>query len=467
MVKTTIFALGVWLMVGGLWAADFQTERMQNWHQWRGPEANGVAPYGDPPIEWNEQTNIQWKVEIPGKGSASPIVWGDRVFLLTAIKTDRKPEGAVAAPPVEPEAEPEAEPQQGQRQGQRQGRRRGRRFHGGAPPSTYHQFVVLCLDRHTGDEMWRQTANELVPHEGHHGTNTFASGSPTTDGRLLYASFGSFGVFCYDLDGNFKWRRDLGKMQTRLGFGEGTSPTLHGNSLVVNWDHEGQSFIAVLDATTGKNKWQVDRDEHSTWNTPLVVEHAGRTQVVINASNRARSYDLETGELIWECGGQGSNPIASPVTRDGLVYCMTGHRNPALYAIPLSATGDITDSSTIAWHKNEGTPYIASPILLGNLLYTTKGRDSILSCWDATTGEMFFTNKRLPGLRVMYASPVCAGDRIYYTDRNGTTVVVKRGTEFEVLATNKLDEGIDASPAIIGNQMLIRGEKHLYSIVAE
>ncbi len=453
MVKTTIFALGVWLTVGGLWAADFQTERQQNWHQWRGPEANGVAPYGNPPIEWDEQTNIQWKVEIPGKGSASPIVWGDRVFLLTAIETDRKVEAA-PAPPVEPKPEPE----------QRPGRRRG---HGTGPPTNYYQFVILCLDRHTGEELWQQTASELVPHEGHHPTNTFASGSPTTDGRLLYASFGSYGVYCYDLDGEFKWRRDLGKMQTRLGFGEGTSPTLHGNSLVVNWDHEGQSFIAVLDATTGKTRWQVDRDEHSTWNTPLVVEHAGRTQVVINASNRARSYDLETGELIWECGGQVSNPIASPVTRDGLVYCMTGHRGSALYAIPLDATGDITDSTTIAWHKNEGAPYVASPILYDDLLYTTKGRDAILSCWDAATGEMYFTNKRLPGLRVLYASPVGAGDRIYYTGRNGTTVVVKRGTEFEVLATNKLDEGIDASPAIVGNQMLLRGEKHLYSIVAE
>ncbi len=464
MARMTMFALGVLLMTTAVSAADFGAESQQNWHQWRGPEANGVARGANPPLEWDAQTNIQWKVEIPGRGSASPIVWGDRVFLLTAIETDRQADGAVAAAA---EAEPEADEEEEEKGRGRGGRRGGRPFHGGEAPTNYYQFVVLCFDRNTGDLIWQKVANEEVPKESLHPTNTYASASPTTDGERLYVSFGSYGIFCYDLDGELLWQRDLGDMQTRNEFGEGASPTIYGDSLVVNWDHEGQSFLTVLDAATGEPKWRVDRDESSTWNTPLVVEHAGRAQIITNASNRARSYDLETGELIWECGGQAKNPIPSPVARNGVAYCMTGFRGFALYAIPLDAKGDITDSSAIAWHKSEGTPYVSSPLLYDDLLYTTKGRDAILSCWNADTGELYFSDKRLPGLRVLYASPVAAGDRIYYTGRGGTTVVVRRGTEFEVLASNNLGEGIDASPAIVGSQILLRGEKHLYSIAAE
>jgi outer membrane protein assembly factor BamB len=437
------------LSASALRAADFATQRLENWHHWRGPEATGVAPLGDPPTQWSEQTNVKWKVEVPGHGSASPVVWGNRIFVLTAIES-----GAGTSPLGQ---------NQGGRRGQDRGGRGGRG--GGDAPTTPVRFVVQCFDRGTGRILWQQVANELVPHEGYRaGDNSFASGSPITDGQLLYASFGSFGIYCYDLDGNLQWKRDLGNMTTRLGFGEGASPALHGDKLFVNWDHEEQSFITALDAKSGETRWMVERDEATTWATPLVVEYQGRTQVITNGSNRVRSYDANTGQLIWECGGQVANPIPSPVALDGLTIVMTGYRGNAVYAIPLDAAGDITNTAKIAWHRTDAGPYVASPVLYKGQLYYTKERTSTLFSVRAVDGEPLIQEVRLPGLETIYASPVAAADRIYFTDRGGTTVVLKHGPQLEVVATNKLGEGIDASPAVVGRQIFLRGQNHLYCI---
>jgi outer membrane protein assembly factor BamB len=280
-------------------------------------------------------------------------------------------------------------------------------------------------------------------------------------------SFGSYGIYCFDMDGNPKWKVDLGDMRTKVGFGEGTSPVLHDDSLIVNWDHEGDSFITCLNAVTGEEKWRTPRDEHTTWATPLVVQHAGTSQIVTNAQNRTRSYDLATGKLIWECGGQASNPITSPVTGDGVVYCMTGFRGYAIYALPLAAQGDISDSSEIVWSRTDNGPYVASPVLYDDLLYVTKGRTGILSCFRASTGEVQYSGQRLAGIRTIYASLTAAGGKVYVAGRGGTTLVIKHGPKYEVLATNKLDEGIDASPVIVGRQMFLRGQKHLYCIASD
>lgn len=445
--KIALIACCMGFVSADVLAGDFDSERLNNWHQWRGPEANGTAPLGDPPIHWGEDTNIKWKVEIPGSGSASPIVWGDQVFVLTAIKTDRTIE--VAA---------EQRPQRGGRRGF---------SHGGSKPTNLYQFVVLSLDRETGKVRWKQIATEQVPHEGHQPTHGFASGSPTTDGQYLYASFGSRGIYCYDMEGNLQWSTDLGDMQSRLTFGEGTSPVLHGDSLIVNWDHEGQSFIVALDAKTGDEKWRTDRDEATSWATPLIVDHKGRTQIVTNATGLTRSYDFATGDLIWQSSGQTFNTIPSPVALDGVVYCMSGYRGKALKAISLDATGDITGADKIVWDYDRGTPYIPSPLLYGNLLYFVDANNAVLSVLDAETGEPHLDKVRIEGLRSLYASPVGAADRVYFIDRNGTTVVIKHGLELEVLATNTLDDSIDASPAIAGNQMFLRGAGHLYCVAAD
>ena len=378
--------------------------------------------------------------------------------------------------PHSPQAQPTARPLlpiRPKRPAAASGRGRGGGRGGGRPPistptpKTLYDFDVLCLDRTSGAVLWQRTAREEVPHEGHHPTHGYASASPVTDGRRLYVSFGSYGIHCYDLDGNKIWERDLGKMQTKRGFGEGASPALHGDTLVVNWDHDGESFVYALDANTGKPRWRVPRDEGTTWTSPLVVEHNGRTQAIVNATGRTRSYDLATGEVIWECGGQVVNPIPTPVAQGGVVYCMTGYNAYAIRAISLDAVGDVTNSDKVVWQYADSAPYVASPLLYDDRLYFPKGEEGILTCLEAATGKPVYAAKRLGEVGSIYSSPTGAGGRVYLPCRNGTTLVLEHGPEFKVLATNKLDDAFSASPVVIGRQLLLRGDKFLYSIVGD
>lgn len=438
------------------WGQDPTNVELNNWHRWRGPLANGVAPNGNPPTTWDLETNIKWKQAIPGRGSGTPIIWGDKLFISTAIKTDKQPSGENGA---DAEAEEPADERQDAPQDNRRRRRRG-----SAKPTNVYSFDVLCLDRHTGQELWHRTLTEAVPHEAGHSTNTFASASPVTNGEHVYVSFGSYGMFCLTMDGNPVWDRDFGDMQTRAAFGEGASPALHEDTLVVNWDHEGQSFIVAVDAKSGKTRWKKDRDERTTWVTPLIVEAAGRTQVIVNGTNRTRSYDLSNGDVIWECGGQVGNPIPTAVVLDDLVYCMSGYRGAAVYAIRLDSQGDVTGSDSVVWHATRGAPYVPSPLLYGERLYYTKSNNGILSIVNARTGEALVNQSRLPGVDSIYASPVAAAGKVYIVSRDGITVVLDDADEVDVVATNELGEGIDASPAIVGNQLFLRGEEHLFCI---
>jgi outer membrane protein assembly factor BamB len=418
-------------------------ERLDNWHQWRGPNADGTAAKADPPVQWDQKTNIKWKAPLPSRGSASPVVWGNRVFVLTAVKTDR-------AAKEEDLPKPD------------------KRFKTNTtPPTNYYQFVVLCFDRTSGKELWKKVAAEMVPHEGHHPTHSYAAGSPTIDGKHLYVSFGSFGTYCYDLDGNLKWKRDLGRMNTRLGWGEAVTPVIHGDSLLLNFDQEADSALYCLDARDGKTRWKAERDEKTSWNTPLVVEHKGKTQVLINATNRARSYDLANGKVLWECGGMTTNAIPSPVVSRGIAYIVSGYKGAAAVAVSLDSTGDLTDSDKVLWKHGRGTPYVPSPLLVGDRLYFTQSNEALLTCLDIKTGKPVLDRVRLPGVNSFYASPVAAAGRIYLVDRDGTTLVLKQGDKLEVLATNRLDEAIDATPALAGKQIFLRGEKYLYCIEAK
>lgn len=415
--------------------------RLKNWHQWRGPNANGISPGGDPPLRWDATTNIKWKAAIPGQGSSTPIVWGEQIFILTAIDTNKE-----ARPEDLPKPDPKFEKKT-------------------VPPRTYHQYVVLSYDRATGKERWRRIACEKVPHEGKHGSHTYAAFSPTTDGERVYVNFGSQGVFCYDMEGNPQWKReDLGRLETRYGWGEAITPVIHQDSLIVNGDHEGDSWLVVLDPRTGSTKWKVERDEPSTWATPLVVVHDGVTQLIVNGTNRVRSYDLKTGKVIWQCGGHSVNAIPSPLSRDGIVYCVSGYRSHLAQAIPLDAKGDITDTNKVLWKYNEGTPYVPSPILVGDRLYFTLSNHAFLTCLDVNTGKALMDRERLPGLTNLYASPVAVKDRIYFTGRDGVTTVIKASDKLEVLSINRLNDPVDASPAIVGNQIFLRSPEYLYCI---
>jgi outer membrane protein assembly factor BamB len=414
--------------------------RLDNWHHWRGPLANGTAPKADPPVTWDKNTNIQWKAAIPGRGSATPIVWGDQVFVVTAIQTDR-----IAAPADLPKVDPTLQRKT-------------------TPPNTYYQFVVLSFDRNTGKLRWRRQAAEMVPHEGHHPSHSYAAGSPTTDGKFLYVSFGSFGIYCYDLDGTLQWHRDLGRMITRLGWGEAVTPVIHGNRLLLNWDQEKGSALICLDAQTGKTLWKAPRDQVTSWNTPLVVEHKGRTQVIVNGTNGACGHDLETGKEIWQCGPMTTNAIPSPVAADGIAYCMSGYGKFVAVAVPLDSVGDVSAEDRLAWTYRKGTPYVPSPLLLNDRLIFTEANGARLTILDRKTGRAILDRERLPGVQSFYASPAAAAGRIYLVDRRGMTLVLKQSDKLEVLAINELGEGVDASPVLVGRQLFLRGEKTLYCI---
>jgi outer membrane protein assembly factor BamB len=426
----------------------------QNWPQWRGPLNTGVSPTADPPTRWGEDKNVKWKVQVPGAGTATPIVWDKYVFIQTAINTGKKVSArADEVPAGQPQLA--AAPAQG---------RRGGRGMGGAPPTETYQFVLICLDRATGRTLWQQVAREEVPHEAHHPDHGFSSYSPVTDGRHVWAYFGSRGLHCYDMQGNLVWQKDFGRMQTKLGFGEGSSPALHGDRLVITWDHEGDDFITALDKNTGKELWRTPRDEETDWSTPLVVEHDGRAQVVTAATRKIRSYDLETGRLLWECGGLGANVIPTPVAADGLVFATSGFRGSALLAIKLGRTGDLTGTDAIAWTHNRSTPYVPSPLLSDGRLYFVGSNNAILTCLDAKTGKPLFNAERVDELEGVYASPVAAAGRVYLVGRNGATAVLKDNGKMEVLATNQLNDRIDASPAVAGRELFLRGHAYLYCI---
>jgi outer membrane protein assembly factor BamB len=443
--STGLFLLA-WLVSAPARSDGPATDFEKNWPQWRGPHANGVAPYGDPPVHWGENENVRWKIEIPGSGHATPIVWDDRVFVLTAVEMDKRAKPGGQDPGSSPP--------------------------GGGPRTTTTtsklDFSILAIRRADGQVLWQRSARQEVPHEGMHTTASWASSSPVTDGKHVYAYFGSRGLYCYDMQGKLEWSKDLGDMHTRRGFGEGSSPALYGEHIVVNWDHEGQSFIVVLDKHTGKKLWKVERDEPTSWSTPLVVAGGGKPQVITSAANRVRAYDLATGKLVWHSNGMTLNVVPSPVVADDLVYVMSGFRGSALQAIRLSvAKGDITGTEAIAWTYDQDTSYVPSPLLYDDTLCFLKTNDGILTCLDPTTGGEHFARQRLPDLGQVFASPVGAGGRVYIPGGNGATVVVKRGPKYKLLAENRLDDSFSASPALAGREIYLRGADHLYCLARD
>jgi outer membrane protein assembly factor BamB len=402
------------------------------WGQWRGPLNTGASATAKPPVEWGEDKNVRWKVEIPGRGTSTPIVWGDRVYLLTA-----SPVGADLA---------------------------ASHTTGRGPM----RYMVMALDRKTGKTVWERTAREEAPHEGtHQQFGTYASSSAVTDGEIIIASFESRGIYAYDMNGKQLWATDLGDKRMRNEFGEGSTPALHKDRVFVVWDHQGESFIAALDRKTGKEVWRKNRQEIDSWATPLVVEHAGKAQVITGAQNRVRAYDAASGEMIWEAAGLTPNPIPSPVSADGMVYLMSGYRGNNLKAVKLAdAKGDITGTPALAWSLDRDTPYVPSPLLHDNVLYFLKGNTGVLSAFEAKTGKPLYQLQRIEGVPNVFASPVAADGKLFVLGQDGAAAVIKAGPTYERLATNKLEDRFDASPALAGNEMYLRGYRYLYCVAA-
>lgn len=409
-----------------------------NWHQWRGPNANGsAAESAKPPVAWDAKKNIQWTADLPGQGSATPAVWGNQVFILSAQKTDRK-----AETPTVPHETAKT-----------------------IPPNIYYQFNVTSIDLETGQVLWQKMATEQVPHEGHHDSHTYAAGSPTTDGERLYASFGSRGIYCYTMSGDLIWQKDLGDMRTRFAWGEAVTPALAGDALIVNWDQEDDSFVVALNKVTGEELWRKTRpDEKTSWNTPLITEADGRTLAILNGSGKACAYDVANGEVVWECGGQTINAIPSAIRFEDCVICMSGYRGAASFSIPVNSKGDVTGSASIRWSHPSGTPYVPSPTLSGKRLLFTTGNTDILTCLDAATGKSLLDRRRLPGVGGFYASPLAANGHLYFVGREGTTAVLKDNESLDVVGTNQLDGIFDASPVAVGRRLLLRSWDKLFCI---
>jgi outer membrane protein assembly factor BamB len=423
-----------WIGLASIAAAP--VPQASTWMQWRGPSNTGMA-VGDAPLQWSDTSGVAWEVPIPGRGHSTPVVAGQRIFLTTAVPTGR---GSASI-----------------------ARQRG--GGGGADGGLEHRFEVHALDRATGRTLWQRTAAVATPHEGYHRTyGSFASNSPVTDGERVYAFFGSRGLYTYSLDGALIWQKDFG-VQLRMdgAFGEGTAPTLHGEHLLLHFDHLDGGFLVKLDAATGREIWRVPRTERYNWAAPFVATHAGRRQIIVNGLT-VRSYDFETGRLLWQADGLGENSVPQLVRHDDLVFAMSGHTMKMLMALRLDRTGDLTRTDGIAWATTRGVSYTPSPLLHEGRLYVVSDA-GFVSCFDAATGRPLYEQRRLPGPYNFKASPVGANGRMYLATEEGDVVVVRLGDTFEVLATNTLrDQSFIASPIVLDGAVYLRSRTHLFRI---
>jgi len=413
-------------------------DRLRQWGEWRGPLRTGEAPHADPPVEWSESLNVRWKADLPGLGHSSPVVWGDSVFVTLAV-----PYGPVL-PPV-PVTAPGA--------------------HDNLDVTRRHHFNVLCFDRNSGELRWQRTVHSAFPHEGGHETASLASASPVTDGKRVYAFFGSHGLHALDFEGTVQWQHFPGKLLSKHAHGEGASPALHDGVLVMNCDHEGRSFIRALSAVTGDVLWERERDEVTSWASPTIVDSGDGTQVIVAGTDRIRAYDLLEGNVIWECGGLSANVVATPIVSQGILIAASSYDTRAMLAIDLAgARGDLTGSRHIIWQTTLRTPYVPSPVIVNDSVMFLRHYQAILSCRNIRTGEETAGPFRLPGLRDIYASPVSAQGRVYIAGLSGRVFVFDAREPMKPLALNELNDSFAATPALVGRQLFLRGAERLYCI---
>jgi outer membrane protein assembly factor BamB len=431
-----------------------------DWPQFRGPNGSATSEEKNLPTEWATDKNVAWKAQVPGYAWSSPIVVGDKVFVTTAT------------------ADKQSKPSAGK--GGFGGGGGGGGFGNRKPPDVTYHWMVYCLNAADGKVIWKDTAIEQKPTISIHGSNTYATETPATDGERIYAYFGMTGLFCYDLDGKQLWKADLGSYKMAAGFGTGSSPVCDGEHVYVQCDNEEKSFLVAFDKKTGKEAWRVARTEHSGWSTPLVWKNKSRTEIVCLGSPKTRSYDPATGKQLWELGGMNGQPHASPVASDEMLYVGTGggrFTGPGggedmrgakpLFAVKAGASGDITlkDNATsnegIAWFSAQGGPSMASPILYDGYLYILEQRGGLLVCLDAKTGKQIY-KERLGGRGGFTSSPWAYNGKIFCLGDDGQTSVVQAGAEFKLLGKNTVDEMCWSSPAVAGGALFLRTVDQLY-----
>ena len=414
-----------------------------SWPQWRGPESQGVSSESNLPSEWSTTKNIVWKTPIPGRGHSSPIVWGNKLFITTAIQGELIP-GVKTLQHFTADGDVFLHPD----------------VVGG---EYEHTFKVLCLDTETGKILWEGTAYKGRVYDGRHRKNTYASPTPVTDGEYVYAYFGAEGVYCFDFEGNPVWNTSLGRIAV-MGMGVATSPVLWEDLVIVQCDQDNgiDSFLAAISKKTGEEVWRVKRAALEGWSSPIVVATKDRTELVVNSRELVIAHDPATGQELWRSDGVGVNPVPTPVTGHNLVVVSAGAGQKRAMAIRLGGSGDVTGTSQIAWEYNKGTAHIPSPILYGNYLYLLTD-NGVVTCLDAKTGEVQYRD-RVPGPAKFSASPVAFDGKILLTSEERESFVFKAGPTFELLSTNSIGEQVHASPAIAGGKIFIRGEKNLFAI---
>jgi outer membrane protein assembly factor BamB len=420
------------------------------WPQFRGPAGSGIGDGANPPVRFDgvKGTNIAWSTEIPGLSVSSPVVWGDRVFVTTAISSD---------------------PKQTFRTG----------LFGDTDPvndSSRHQWKVLALDKKTGKILWEQTAHEGTPKTKRHPKSSQSSPTPATDGKVLIAYFGSEGLYAYSVDGKLLWKKDLGVQNAGWFFdpdsewGAASSPVIHKNTVIVLCDRQKDSFIAAFDLKDGKELWRTARAEIPTWGTPSLVPSGDRVEIVTNGSKAIRGYDASTGQELWTLSPNSEVVCTTPVSAHGLIFVTAGYPPvQPIYAIKIGSKGDLTlpggkeSSDAIVWSKQRGGVYLPSPLVYGEHLYTINN-NGVMTVYTAKTGERVYQQRVGEG-GSFTASPIAAAGRLYISTEDGDVYVVKAGAQYELLAKNPIGEPILATPALAGDSLIVRGAKHLFAIV--
>jgi outer membrane protein assembly factor BamB len=438
-----------------------------NWPQFRGPNGNGLTLEEQLPAKWDADTNIVWTATVPGTGWSSPIVWEDKVFISTAVGDES------TLPPGWQDSYFEVADEDDEEQGDE-----GEDEEDEAdeeevvkePPTTVYSWQLHCLDRNTGEVLWKRVARAGNPRNHTHAANTYASETPATDGEHIYVYFGMVGVFCYDFDGNLIWEKDLGVHPMLADWGTASSPTLAGDHVFLQIDSEGDSFLIALDKRTGEQRWRKPRDEQSNWSTPVVWKNKVRTELVASGKT-VRSYDPNTGELLWSLRMSGHQSIGSPTgDSERIIIGSWEEEEPGyLIAVRAGAQGDITPapgsytSDGVLWMQKDAGPSIVSPLVYRDSVYILDNSGTV-NCYNVETGAPRYQKERPKGARRFWASPWGYDGKVFCLDERGTTHVLDAGSALRVLGQNKIKDKFWASPAIAGGRIVLRGARQIYCV---